>query len=153
MPAADRPGVLCVDARALPLTRNWLDRFDALVYEQEDAAVPSPVEMQVVVFLAAKQSLDPFNDLLTRPDIDWVLTDDRHSPLKDLYRDVVRKDLTVLLSTDPAEGLDLEDDPDARPIEDSCRRTSRRSGSSGSASWGTRRADVGRAGQRPGSGV
>lgn len=120
MPAEDRPGVLCIDARGAPPedTRDWLDRFDALIYEQDEPAVPSPVEMQVVVFLAANQSLEPFSDLLTRPDIDWVLTDDRRSALGDQYQEMVRKDLTALLSNDPARGLHQEDDPEFRPVEE-----------------------------------
>jgi hypothetical protein len=119
-PVEKRPGTLCLDARGASAedARVWLAKFDALVYEQEEGAVPDPVELQVVVFLAGKQPLEPFNDLLTRSDIDWVLTEDRRSPLTELYPEVVREDLTVLLSTDPAEGLDMDDDPDARPIED-----------------------------------
>lgn len=118
--AEERPGAICVDARgSMPKDiRTWLDKFDAFIYEQDEAAAPDPIEMQVVVFLPANQSLEPFDDLLTRPDIDWVLTDDRRSPLKDLYRDVVRKDLTALLSTDPTRGFHQEDDPDFRPVEE-----------------------------------
>jgi RNA polymerase sigma factor (sigma-70 family) len=119
-PVEKRPGTLCLDARGglAEDARTWLDKFDALVYEQEEGAVPDPVEMQVVVFLAGKQSLAPFEDLITRPDIDWVLTEDRGSPLTKLYPEVVRKDLTALLSTDPTEGLHAEEDPDFRPIEE-----------------------------------
>lgn len=120
MPAEERPGVLFVDARdtAPRDIRAWLDKFDALVYEQDEAGIPDPVDLQVVMFLDAKLSLEPFDDLLTRSDVDWVLTDNRVSPLKDLYQDLVRKDLTALLSTDPTDGLEQADDPDARPIED-----------------------------------
>jgi RNA polymerase sigma factor (sigma-70 family) len=122
-PVEKRPGTLCLDARngSAKDARTWLDRFDALVYEQEKGAVPDPVEMQVVVFLAGKQSLAPFEDVIARSDIDWVLTEDRSSPLTRLYPEVVRKDLSALLSTDPAEGLHLEEDPadpDFRPIEE-----------------------------------
>jgi hypothetical protein len=119
-PVEKRPGTLCLDGRggSAEDARTWLDKFDALVYEQEEGAVPDPVEMQVVVFLAGKQSLAPFEDLITRSDIDWVLTEDRSSPLTKLYPEVVRKDLTALLSTNPAEGLHEEEDPDFRPIEE-----------------------------------
>jgi RNA polymerase sigma factor (sigma-70 family) len=119
-PVEQRPGALCLDARggSAEDARVWLDRFDALVYEQEEGAAPSPVEMQVVVFLAGKQSLAPFEDLITRSDIDWVLTEDRSSPLTRLYPEVVRKDLSALLSTDPAAGLHAEEDPDFRPVEE-----------------------------------
>lgn len=119
-PVEKRPGTLCLDARSGSAedARAWLDKFDSLVYEQEEGVIPNPVELQVVVFLAGKQSLKPFDDLLTRPDIDWVLTKDRRSPLTKLYPEVVRQDLTALLSTDPADGLDMDDDPDALPIED-----------------------------------
>jgi RNA polymerase sigma factor (sigma-70 family) len=98
--------------------RAWLDKFDALVYEQEEKPVPAPVEMQVVVFLTGKQDLTHLSDFLTRSDIDWVLTEDRSSSLTKLYPEVVQKDLSELMSTDPTEGLDMDDDPDARPIED-----------------------------------
>lgn len=119
-PVEKRPGTLCLDARggSAEDARTWVAKFDALVYEQDEKPVPNPVEMQVVVFLARKQSLKPFEDLLTRSDIDWILTDDSSSPLTRLYPEVVRKDLTALLSGDPTEGLDTEDDPDARPIEE-----------------------------------
>jgi hypothetical protein len=119
-PVEKRPGTLCLDARdgAASAARAWLDRFDALVYEQEEKPVPDPVELQVVVFLSKKQDLARFEDLLTRPDIDWVLTEDRTSALTKLYPEVVRKDLTALLSSDPTKGLDTEDNPDARPVEE-----------------------------------
>jgi hypothetical protein len=120
LPVEKRPGTLCLDARggSAKDARTWLDRFDALVYEQEEKPVPDPIEMQVVVFLGGKQSLAPFDDLLTRSDIDWVLTEDRGSPLTKLYPEVVRKDLSALLSTNPAEGLHQEEDPEFRPIEE-----------------------------------
>jgi RNA polymerase sigma factor (sigma-70 family) len=119
-PVENRPGTLCLDARsgAAGDARTWLDKFDALVYEQEEGAVPDSVELQVVVFLAGKESLSPFEDLITRSDIDWVLTEDRRSPLTKLYPAVVRKDLSALLSTNPTEGLNDEDDPNFRPVEE-----------------------------------
>ena len=47
-----------------------------------------------------------------------MLTEDRTSALTKLYPAVVREDLKALLSSDPAEGLGMDDDPDARPVED-----------------------------------
>ena len=120
MAPSERPGVLCLEARNASegAIQDWLARFDALVYEQENSSQSSSVELQIVVFLGAKQTLEPFDELLSRPDIDWVLTDDRTSPINNLYQAFIRQDLATLLSTDPAHGLELVDDSDARPLED-----------------------------------
>ncbi len=109
------PEALCLDARdsSPEEARTWLDKFDALSYEKDDS-----LAIQLVVFLTEQQGFTYFEDLLTRPDIDWVLTDDRSSPLTKLYPEVVRSDLTALLSRNPTAGLHKKEDPAFRPVEE-----------------------------------
>ena len=130
---AERPAVVCVDARAdsfgpLDVVR-WQEELDQLLEELREDSQSSPYSPRRVVFhrfdesrirseLSSERSPSDVEFWLSHPDVDWVQTADPRSDLQSLYQRMLVQDLGELLAPNGAETSYDRPSADSRDMMD-----------------------------------